>query len=233
MYLTRRQVSRAPRSTLRWVAAPGLRYGLAVTPRAAAAVTPRAAATVILLRGEDREFEVLMVQRSPSARFMGGYWVFPGGALDAQDGVGQAGLMAAARRELAEEAGIRLEADDELVPFARWVTPEQSPIRFDTWSFLALAEPRADGAAEEPRVDGVEIVAHRWLTPAAALAGAESGELQLAFPTERQLRQLAAFGSAAELLAHARERVDRIRPIQPRVVGTGDSARIVMPDESA
>lgn len=229
MYLTRRQVSRAPRSTLPRVAAPGLRYGLAMVPRAAA--------TVILLRGEGRQFEVLMVQRSPAARFMGGHWVFPGGALDAEDGVGQAGLMAAARRELAEEAGIRLDADAELVPFARWVTPAQSPIRFDTWSFLALAEPSAaggiDGGFEEPRVDGVEIVAHRWLTPAAALTGFESGELQLAFPTERQLRQLAGFGSTAELLAHARERVDQIRPIQPRVVGTGDSARIVMPDESA
>src|SRR5919199_502913 len=46
---------------------------------------PRQAATVIVLRGGSERLEVLMVQRTPRARFMGGAWVFPGGAVDAGD----------------------------------------------------------------------------------------------------------------------------------------------------
>ena len=42
----------------------------------------RQAATVILLRGGARTLEVLLVKRTPAARFMGGAWVFPGGAVD-------------------------------------------------------------------------------------------------------------------------------------------------------
>ena len=51
------------------------------------ATTPRQAATVILMRGGDA-LEVLLVRRSPQARFMGGVWVFPGGAVDAAEGEG-------------------------------------------------------------------------------------------------------------------------------------------------
>ena len=40
---------------------------------------PRPAGTVIVLRGGASALEVLLVQRNPNARFMGGAWVFPGG----------------------------------------------------------------------------------------------------------------------------------------------------------
>jgi 8-oxo-dGTP pyrophosphatase MutT (NUDIX family) len=50
--------------------------------------TPRQAATVILVRGGAAALEVLLVQRSPAQRFMGGAWVFPGGAVDAHEGDG-------------------------------------------------------------------------------------------------------------------------------------------------
>ncbi|HEY2537663.1 MAG TPA: NUDIX hydrolase, partial [Solirubrobacteraceae bacterium] len=43
---------------------------------------PRRAATVILLRGGTDALEVLLVRRTPAAKFMGGVWVFPGGAVD-------------------------------------------------------------------------------------------------------------------------------------------------------
>jgi len=164
-----------------------------------------------------------MVQRTPAARFMAGHWVFPGGAVDDADGEGQAGLRRAALRELAEEAGITLATDAELVPFARWITPAQSPIRFDTWFYLALAP-----AGALAQVDGVEIVDSRWLTPLEALAQAAIGELQLAFPTEKQLELLGSFTSAEQALAHARERADDVRAVEPRIVGEGDAARIVL-----
>ena len=58
---------------------------------------PRLAATVIVLRGGgDESLEVLLVQRNPQARFMGGAWVFPGGAVAPEDGEGDAALRAAA-----------------------------------------------------------------------------------------------------------------------------------------
>jgi len=82
--------------------------------------TLRAAATVCLIRDTEFGLEVLMVQRTPSARFMGGAWVFPGGAVDEDDsseaanrGVvsGDSSLArwrAAALRELVEETGVWL-----------------------------------------------------------------------------------------------------------------------------
>ena len=51
---------------------------------------PRQAATVILLRGGADALELLLVKRTPHARFMGGVWVFPGGAVDAHEGEGDA-----------------------------------------------------------------------------------------------------------------------------------------------
>ena len=43
---------------------------------------------MILLRGGADALEVLLVQRNPAARFMGGAWVFPGGAVDPGEGLG-------------------------------------------------------------------------------------------------------------------------------------------------
>ena len=51
---------------------------------------PRQAATVIVLRGGAERLEVLLVQRTPKARFMGGAWVFPGGSTSG-DGDAPAG----------------------------------------------------------------------------------------------------------------------------------------------
>src|SRR5437764_4313200 len=86
------------------------------------ATVPRPAATVIVLRGGAAALEVLLVKRNPEARFMGGAWVFPGGAVDREEGQGEVALRAAAVREVYEEAAIELPAPDELVPFSRWIT---------------------------------------------------------------------------------------------------------------
>src|SRR6059058_4994761 len=102
---------------------------------------PRLAATVMLVRGGATGLEVLLVRRNPAARFMGGAWVFPGGAVDAGEGDDDAAHRAAGIREVAEEAGIELDDAGALVPFARWITPEQVRIRFDTWFYLAAAPP--------------------------------------------------------------------------------------------
>src|SRR6478752_10186440 len=98
-------------------AAPGEEYN------PGPATTPRQAATVILMRGGAEKLEVLLVRRTPKARFMGGVWVFPGGAVDAGEGDGDQAHRAAAIRELHEEAAIELAEPDELVKFSRWITP--------------------------------------------------------------------------------------------------------------
>src|SRR5947209_4052364 len=98
---------------------------------------PRLAATVIVLQGGTERLEVLLVKRNPESRFMGGAWVFPGGAVDRTEGEGDVALRAAAVREVQEEAGITLPDPGGLILFSRWITPAQVKIRFDTWFFLA------------------------------------------------------------------------------------------------
>ena len=185
---------------------------------------PRQAATVIVLRGGDRVLELLLVQRTPKARFMGGVWVFPGGAVDAAEGTGDASHRVAAVRELAEEAALTVDDPAELVKFSRWITPDEVAIRFDTHFFLvALPED------QEPRIDGEECVDLRWLSPREALDLHAGGRLDLVFPTIKTLEQLAPFASAAEALDHARGR--DVVPVQPRVVVTGEVARVLLPGE--
>jgi 8-oxo-dGTP pyrophosphatase MutT (NUDIX family) len=191
---------------------------------AGAPTIPRPAATVILVRGDATGLEVLLVQRNPAARLMGGVWVFPGGSVEPHEGEGERGLRAAAARELHEEAGIALGSTSELLPFARWITPRQLLVRFDTWFYVANAPVGA-----EPRVDGVEVVAHRWLAPAAALEEGRGGALELVFPTIKQLERLAGFSSAADLLEEIRSH--EVVAVEPRVIDAGGRVRIVLPGE--
>jgi 8-oxo-dGTP pyrophosphatase MutT (NUDIX family) len=179
------------------------------------ATEPRQAATVIVLRGGGERLEVLLVRRNPQARFMGGAWVFPGGAVDGDEDHRVAGV-----REVAEEAGVELPDPAALVPFSRWITPPQVKIRFDTHFYLVAAPADAD-----PRPDGGETVDVRWYEPQAAL----DDDIELVFPTIKTLETLARFASADELLswAHGRE----VEPIEPRVVIEGEVARVVLPGE--
>src|SRR6478735_6541679 len=182
--------------------------------------TPRQAATVVVLRGGAERLEVLMVQRTHKARFMGGAWVFPGGAVDAHEGEGDVAHRAAAVREVFEEVAIVLADPAALVPFARWITPPEVSIRFDTYFFVGVAP---DGA--EVTIDRQEIVDARWFEPSRALEGAEADELLMVFPTIKTLEQIARFDSADALLEWAAGQ--DVKPLQPRVEG----GRIVLDDE--
>jgi 8-oxo-dGTP pyrophosphatase MutT (NUDIX family) len=184
---------------------------------------PRQAATVIVLRGGSERLEVLLVQRTPKAKFMGGAWVFPGGAVDAHEGEGDDAHRAAAVREVAEETGITLPDPAALVPFARWITPPEVSIRFDTYFFLAVAPEGAEAV-----VDGSEIVDARWFEPARALEGSEAGEILMVFPTIKNLERVAEFDTADALLEWAAKH--EVKPVEPRVEGQGEAARIVIDD---
>ncbi len=185
---------------------------------------PRQAATVILLRGGGEGLELLLVQRNPHARFMGGVWVFPGGAVEHAEGDDDRAHRAAAVRELREEAGVALPSAEALVPFSRWITPAAVRTRFDTHFFLAPLPP-----GQEPHVDGEECVALGWFTPAGALEAHHAGEIVLVFPTIKHLEQLAPFATAAQLLDYARGRT--VQAVQPRVVLDGEVARVLLPGE--
>jgi 8-oxo-dGTP pyrophosphatase MutT (NUDIX family) len=186
-------------------------------------VTPRPSASLLLLRGGDAALEVLLVRRTPEARFMGGFWVFPGGAVEPADRAAtdeDGAHRAAAVRELAEEAAIEGVDPASLVGYSRWVTPETSGIRFDTRFYLAAAPVGA-----QPRVDGEECVDAGWFAPGAALDAYDRGDLPLVLPTLKHFEAILEFGSAAQLLA-ASERRD-LEPIRPQVI----DGRIVLPGE--
>ena len=131
------------------------RSGPAEAPNTGTPATPRPASGIVLLRRggkhSERALEVLLLKRSGEAKFMPNVWVFPGGAVDAEDGEGEQGHRACAMRELAEEASIELPADEELVLFSRWVTPEIVSTRFDAWFYLALAPAHTPPAARRGR----------------------------------------------------------------------------------
>jgi 8-oxo-dGTP pyrophosphatase MutT (NUDIX family) len=181
----------------------------------------REAASLILLRDSPDGPEVLLVQRNPGQRFMGGAWVFPGGATHDGEDTDHA---ATAVRELKEEAGIALPADVELVPFSRWITPEEVKVRFDTWFFAAQAP-----QGTEARPDGRECIDARWLRPAAALAAHAQDELALVFPTIKHLELLSESASVEETLAAAKARP--IEPVMPKVAVRDGNAQVLLPGE--
>lgn len=207
---------------------PGLGPGEEVNPGPVTA--PRIAASVIVVRGGDRALELLLVQRTHAARFMGGVWVFPGGAVDPGDGPVdhpedlQWALRAAAVREVSEEAGIRIESVESLTPFSRWITPAHLTTRFDTWFFVT---PAPWGA--EPEVDGSECIDAKWTTPTEALAAHQAGTLPLVFPTIKHLEQLRAFSSANQLLEYSYELI--IEPVEPRMITVRDSIQVLLPGD--
>jgi 8-oxo-dGTP pyrophosphatase MutT (NUDIX family) len=181
---------------------------------------PRQAASIVVLRDSAEGPEVLLVQRNPEQRFMGGAWVFPGGAVHS----GDADHAAAAVRELEEEAGVQLPAGHPVVHWSRWITPAEVVVRFDTWFFVTEAPP-----GTEATVDGGECIDARWLRPVAALQAHERGELMLVFPTIKHLEALAGMGSVTDTLEKARTR--EVVPVQPRVVVRDGAAEILLPGD--
>jgi 8-oxo-dGTP pyrophosphatase MutT (NUDIX family) len=202
--------------------------GPAEAPNLGTPSEPRPAASIVLLRRggkhAQRALEVLLLKRSVEAKFMPGIWVFPGGSVDPEDGPDETGFRACAVRELAEEAGIELPAEEELVPFSRWITPEVISTRFDAWFFLAMAP-----AHTPPKADGVETTEAAWFEPRAALDAHEAGEIVLAFPTVTQLQSLLPFATSDEALAAHRDRP--VEAILPKVIGTREEHRVVLPGD--
>jgi 8-oxo-dGTP pyrophosphatase MutT (NUDIX family) len=148
--------------------------------------------------------------------------------------------------ELLGRRGLMLRAD-LLVPWTRWLTPEASHRRFDTWFFAAALPPGQTAALEAPaeRPDqgepqpsepshgeaGHGEAGHgesdqgTWLRPAGALEAARTGEITLLPPTAVTLGELARYDSVTAVLAQRRTMTLRM----PRVMTDGDQAWLAMP----
>ncbi len=147
----------------------------------------RPAATLILLRDTPQGPEVFMQRRSPGAAFLGGAYVFPGGALEAADADPQvlqrvtgltdaeasarlalpAGALAywvAAARECFEEAGILLAHDEAGAPAApervAALAPQREALNRGALAFVdLLGEHRLRLPADEL------VYFDHWITP--------------------------------------------------------------------
>jgi 8-oxo-dGTP pyrophosphatase MutT (NUDIX family) len=237
--------------------------------------------------------EVLMVRRNLNSDFVGGAYVFPGGAVDPADsgpeaeqicvgrsdaeasavlGLPSGGLSywVAVLRETFEEAGVLLAereglpvlsladpADEERFSrhrkavnagqerfldicaeeglslsvgavhyFAHWITPLGAPRRYDTRFFVAAAPPE-----QVATHDAGETIADVWISPTEALARHRRGEIDLIFPTIRNLQAISRFATSAELVAAAAAAADNVPAIEPRVIADGTGVRIVLPGD--
>lgn len=200
-------------------------------------VAPRLAATVVLLRDRDGGLEIYTQRRSATMAFAAGMYAFPGGSVssvDAEPPYGsdpdpvvaqQLGLPAesarvvlrAAVREVAEETGVRLETA-QLAPWARWLTPEFEPRRFDTFFFLAVLP-----AGEQPADAEGEADHALWLPPAEAVT------LPMLPPTRHTLAELARFADVASAIAAAAGR-DLAEPVRPVVEVDADGVWLRLRD---
>ncbi len=237
--------------------------------------------------------EVLMVRRNLRSDFVGGAYVFPGGAVDLLDGGAEAEALSACRsdaeasallgvgsgglaywvavvRETFEEAGLLLARREggpgllagdpeeearfaaaraavntgtrrfldlcrderlqlgvgDIHYFAHWITPRGAPRRYDTRFFVAAAPPGQIAAH-----DAGETIAEVWISPHDALARHRAGEIEVIFPTIRNLQAIGRFATSAELLEAAARASSAVPTIEPRVVPDGNGMRIVLPGD--
>jgi 8-oxo-dGTP pyrophosphatase MutT (NUDIX family) len=126
--------------------------------------------------------------------------------------------------ELLSGRGLVLRAD-LLVPWARWITPDGEPRRFDARFFAAALPEGQEAVGHEAEADHVA-----WLRPADALRAAKAGEISLLPPTATTLNDFASAVAAGAGLAGILAERRVIEPVQPRLVLEDGAAWLVIPD---
>jgi 8-oxo-dGTP pyrophosphatase MutT (NUDIX family) len=109
---------------------------------------------------------------------------------------------------------------EALSVFARWITPNIMPRRFDTWFYVAKA-PEEQLAV----CDGSETVDAEWIEPAEALRLGELGQRTVIFPTRMNLQLLGEANSAEDAVHRARAR--ELVTVEPKV-GERDGERVLI-----
>ncbi|MCX2750239.1 NUDIX domain-containing protein [Arthrobacter sp. MI7-26] len=197
---------------------------------------PEAADDASISKGAVSDLEVFVQHRVSTMDFAAGMVVFPGGRVDHADSTGwnftddvveqhaaawhwssiaverasarhNAGrVLAAAQREVFEEAGLKLDAA-ALRPWANWVTPEDQPKRFDTYFYVACPSVGA-----EPQHQTTEASSSLWMPVRGILDAEAAGTLKLMPPTLVLLDELLALGTVEAVLAEERD----IVPVRPQ-----------------
>ncbi len=126
--------------------------------------------------------------------------------------------------DMLEREGLRMDLRG-LEYLAHWVTPVGPPRRYDTRFFVVEAPPGQIAAH-----DAGETVADTWIRPVDALAQCERGELEMIFPTIRNLEAIAHLRSASEVLSYARAQVS-IPRTEPRIIERDGALTIVVPGD--
>ncbi len=113
---------------------------------------------------------------------------------------------------LLQQEDLRLDID-RLTYWAHWITPSDSPRRFDTRFFAVPVPPE-----QTARVDDIEAVEQAWMRPEALAIAAREGAMALSPPTWCTVVELAVglreHGSLSSLLSTPRT----IAPVLPKML---------------
>lgn len=183
----------------------------------------RDAASLLVLQGGPAATRVLMGMRGANHKFMPNHLVFPGGAVDPDDGhsaiqaaphpailarldpdpTAARALAYAAARELDEETGLHLGQPPDLSGFdylCRAITPAGRPIRFDA-RFLIVDATMIQGTL----AGSGELEDLRWYGVHEALA------LDLSYPTRKVMEQLQVWLALDDVARGTRTRTPTLR----------------------
>ncbi|RMH13022.1 MAG: NUDIX hydrolase [Gemmatimonadetes bacterium] len=125
--------------------------------------------------------------------------------------------------EVLDRLGLRIDGS-VLEYVAHWITPLVEPRRYDTRFFAAQVPPHSEAV-----IHPSEMTDARWLTPEAALAACDAGDLPMVFPTIRTLEQLGGFASVREVLDAFAQRP--VPAILPRLVRTPTGVGLEVEDD--
>jgi 8-oxo-dGTP pyrophosphatase MutT (NUDIX family) len=154
----------------------------------------------------------------------GGELAVPAGAEWEADRMALAG-GSLALAELLAKRGLVLRAD-LLVPWARWVTPDGEPRRFDARFFAAALPGGQQATGHAAEADHVV-----WLRPDAAIDAAKAGTMTLLPPTAATLNDFASAVTAGQGLAGILDTSREIELVQPQMILTDGTPWLVIPDE--
>ncbi|MBV9509555.1 MAG: NUDIX domain-containing protein [Caulobacteraceae bacterium] len=126
--------------------------------------------------------------------------------------------------DVVELLDLRLDLE-ALTLFARWITPDIGPKRFDTWFYVARA------ASDQLAVcDGWETVEAEWISPKQALQLAAAGEREVIFPTRMNLKLLAEAGGVEDAIVRAAARP--VVVVEPWLERRADGPVLVIPTDA-
>lgn len=125
--------------------------------------------------------------------------------------------------EVIRREGLLL-ATDRLSYFSHWITPETSPVRFDTRFFIAESP-----AGQEPLHDERETTENVWVSPRIVVEEDSPEKFPVVFPTLKNLEHLAAFDSVNQALESVRGK--SVSAVIPRVILKDGEKRVVIPGD--